>query len=123
MSDASYPDHWRAYTATGPASGINPSIAVPAIPNVSHVLTDVIASATWSAGAGIQAPAIGVYANPSGVLQKWLIFTSVGGANSGGNQFPWSGKLLLPPNTGFTVAWQIGVANVFMWLELAGYMV
>lgn len=107
-----FPRGWQAFN--GPGVGVSAIITIPALPNISHVLTSIMAQ---DIGAGaIGNAAIEVLSGAT------VLFTGQIGAQPAGGvgEFNWSGSLLIPINTVLTVEMS-AVAGAFELLTVQGY--
>lgn len=112
--------NWDIFQTT--AVGIENVITLPAIANVSHVLTVVNASVIYSALNSVLTP-ISIFYQISGINTVIgytpAVQTSATQADTG--VFNWTGIVTAPPGLAVLVAFLAGEANTVQTLEVQGY--
>jgi hypothetical protein len=115
---ASFPRNWDYFNE--PAAGLAPSITLPAIATITHVLTSVVATVQNSTAAAVGACDVTVQilaVNTVIALTGYLPASEQFAASAGS----WTGSIASPPGGSLIVLVNPGVAGTVMTLEAQGF--
>lgn len=114
-----FPRQWQ-YFANAVGGAAPPSITLPAIVNVSHVLTSIVAQIENFTASGY-GPVVAVTFGATVVWQGLCNSAPDTGAGAQDGSLSWTGSLAAAPNTAATVSFSVIEASVTEWLTIQGY--